>query len=156
MEPPGWPQKAITALTVLGAFVCVWMVYGLVFFESECFVELHSIAYRNPFTGNFAVSVMYVIATCGAMLLSTHRVIRTYGVINVIGVTVAHLVKAYAFASVWCFYAATLSVVIYWQFSRSKIDVASPNGVSAILRPFLLPWLRLKGAAGGGRGGTDL
>ena len=148
MEPPGWRRKAVTALTVLGAFVCVWMIYGLIFFESECFVEQHSIAYRNPFTGNFAVSVMYVIATCGAMLLSTHRVVRAYGVFNVIGVTIAHLVKAYAFASVWCFYAATLSVVLYWQFSRSNIDVETPNGVSPILRPFLLPWLRLTGAAG--------
>ena len=44
MEPPGWRQKAITALTVLGAFVCAWMIYGLIFFESQCFVEKHSIA----------------------------------------------------------------------------------------------------------------
>ena len=133
---------------MLGAFVCVWMIYGLVFFESQCFVEQHSIAYRNPFTGNFTVSVMYVIATCGAMLLSTHRVVRAYGVLNVIGVIIAHLVKAYAFASVWCFYAATLSVVLYWQFSRRNIDVETPNGVSPILRPFLFPWLRLKSAVG--------
>ena len=153
MEPPGWRRKAITALTVLGAFVCVWMIYGLIFFESQCFVEQHSIAYRNPFTGNFPVSIMYVIATCGAMLLSTHRVIRIYGVINVVGVTIAHLVKAYAFASVWCFYAATLSVVIYWQFSSRNINVAAPNDVSPILRPFVLPWLRLTCAAG--RGGPE-
>jgi len=39
-------------------------------------------------------------------------------------------------------------VVIYWQFSRSTINVAVPNGVSAVLRPFLLPWLRLTGKAG--------
>src|SRR5204863_7006723 len=100
----------------------------------------------NPFSGNFAVSVLYVFATCGAMVLSTHRVVRIYGVLNIVGLTIAEIVKAYAFASVWCFYAAILSVVIYWQFSRSTIDVATPNGVSPILRPFLLPWLRLTGA----------
>ncbi|WP_336965310.1 DUF6629 family protein [Sphingobium aquiterrae] len=147
MEPPGRRRRAIMALTVLGALVCAWMIYGLIFFQSSCFVEQHSIAYRNPLTGNFQVSLLYILVTCGALVLSTHRVVRAYGVLNLIGLTIAQIVKEYAFASVWCFYAATLSIVIYWQFSHRTIDVETPNGTSAILRPFLLPWLRLTGAA---------
>ena len=147
MEPPGRRRIAIVALTVLGAAVFAWMTSGLIAFESQCFVEQHSIAYRNPMTSHLWVSVLYIVATCGALMLSTHRVVRWYGVLNVVGLTIAHLIKAYAFASVWCFYAATLSVVIYWQFSSRNIDLATPNGASAILRPFLLPWLRLKRAA---------
>ncbi|HTN14384.1 MAG TPA: DUF6629 family protein [Sphingomonadaceae bacterium] len=147
MEPPGQRRKAIGALTIVGAFVCAWMVYGLIFFDSTCFVEQNSIAYRNPVTGNFTVSLLYILATCGALILSTHRVVRWYGVLNVIGLTFAQIVKEYAFASVWCFYAAILSIVIYWQFSRRNIDVRTPNGASPILRPFLLPWLHLTGAA---------
>jgi len=145
MEPPGRRRRAIAALTVLGALVCGWMIYGLVAFDSTCFVEQHSIAYRNPLTGNFWVSVLYVVATCGALVLSAHRVVRWYGVLNVIGLTIAQIAKEYAFASVWCFYAAALSIVIYWQFSRSNIDVETPNGTSPVLRPFLLPWLRRAG-----------
>jgi len=150
MEPPGPRRRGIAALTVLGAFVGAWMVYGLVFFESHCFIEQHSIAYRNPLTGNLAVSLLYIAATCGAMLLSTHRVIRGYGVLNVIGLSIAQLVKDYAFASVWCFYAAIQSVIIYRQFSRSAIDVETPNGTSPVLRPLLLPWLRLTSGSGPG------
>jgi hypothetical protein len=149
MEPPGPRRRAIVALAVLGALVCVWMIYGLVFFESQCFVEQYSIAYRNPLTGSYAVSILYILATCGALLLSTHRVVRSYGVLNVIGLTVAQIIKEAAFASVWCFYAAAMSIVIYWQFRRRTIDVETPNGLSPIPRPFLLSWLRLKGAAGG-------
>lgn len=147
MEPPGWRRKAIMALTILGALVCAWMIHGLIFFESQCLIEQNSIAYRNPVTGNYAMSLLYILATCGALILSTHRVVRGYGVLNVIGLTIAQIVKAFAFASVWCFYAATLSVVIYWQFRRRNIDVETPNGTSPILRPLLLPWLRLTGAA---------
>lgn len=152
MEPPGRRRTAIVALTALGALVFAWMTTGLIAYESQCFVEQHSIAYRNPMTSRFWVSVLYILATCGALVLSTHRVVRWYGVLNVVGLTIAHIIKAYAFASVWCFYAATLSVVIYWQFASSNIDVANPNGVSPILRPFLLPWLRLKRAAGARKG----
>lgn len=146
MEPPGPRRRVILAATGIGAFVCAWMVYGLIFFDSRCFVEHNSIAYRNPLTSNMPISLLYVVATCGAMLASTHRVVRWYGVLNVIGLSAAQLVKSYAFASVWCFYAAVQSIIIYWQFSTSAIDVETPNGTSPILRPLLLPWLRLNSA----------
>ena len=142
MEPPGRRRRAILALTAIGALVCAWDLYGLIVFPSQCFAEHHSVAYRNPMTGELWISLLYIVATCGALLASTHRVVRWYGVLNVIGLTIAQLVKEYAFASVWCFYAATLSGVIYWQFRERNIDIETPNGASAILKPFLLPWLR--------------
>jgi hypothetical protein len=143
MEPPGWRRRAILGLTGIGALVCAWDVTGLVFYPSQVFVEHHSIAYRNAWTGNFWISLLYILATCGALLLSTHRVVRAYGLLNVIGLSVVQIVRDYAFASVWCFYAAILSVMIYWQFNRRSIDIETPNGMSPILRPFLLTWLRL-------------
>jgi len=146
LEPPGWRRAAILALTGVGALVCAWDVYGLVFLPSQVFIDHNAIAYRNPLTGNFAISCLFILATCGALLLSTHRVVRAYGALNVIGLTIVEIVKDYAFASVWCFYAAILSVMIYWQFNRRWIDVATPNGISPILRPILLPWLRWRGS----------
>jgi hypothetical protein len=145
MEPPGWRRRAILGLTGVGALVCGWDIVGLVALPSQTFAEHHSIAYRNPMTGNFLISCLYVLATCGALLLSTHRVVRWYGVLNVIGLTIAQIVKEYAFASVWCFYAAILSVIIYWQFNRRSIDIETPNGTSALLRPLLFPWLHRPG-----------
>jgi hypothetical protein len=142
MEPPGWRRSAILGLTGIGALVCAWDLFGLIALESHTFVEQNSIAYRNPMTGNFAISCLYILATCGALLLSTHRVVMWYGVLNVIGLTIAQIIKEYAFASVWCFYAAVLSVIIYWQFRCQNIDIETPNGRSAIIRPFLLSWLR--------------
>ncbi len=69
----------------------------------------------------------YVLATCGALLLSTHKVVRWFDILNVLGLTVVMIVKGYAFTSVWCLYAAVLSVVLYLQFRRSHIDIEAPN-----------------------------
>lgn len=143
MEPPGWRRKAILVLAGIGALVCVWNISGLIFLPSRYFIEQNSIAYRNPMTGDLWISCLYILATCGALLLSTHRVVRWYGALNVVALTIAEIIKEYAFASVWCFYAAIMSVMIYWQFKRLNIDIETPNGTSPILRPFLLPWLRL-------------
>jgi len=146
MEPPGRRRTVIVGLTIVGALVCLWDIAGLVLFPTHAFIEHFSIAYLNAMTSNIVVSVFYIVATCGALLLSSHRVVRTYGVVNVVGLTIVHLVKGYAFASVWCFYAAILSVMLYWQFHGRKIDVATPNGDTLVDRPFLLVWLRRAGS----------
>jgi hypothetical protein len=142
MEPPGWRRQAIVGLTMAGVVVCAWNIAGLILFPVHAFVEHFSIAYRNAMTSNMAVSILYILATCGALLLSSHRVVRTYGILNIVGLTIVHLVKGYAFASVWCFYAALMSAMLYRQFHHRRIDVATPNGDSAARKPFLLTWLR--------------
>ncbi len=142
MEPPGLRRRAILGLTAIGAVVCVWDLYGLIALPSQCFIQGNSIAYRNEMTGNLWISLLYILAACGSLLLSTHRVVRWYGALNVIALTITQIVKEYAFASVWCFYAALMSIMIYWQFSRRTIDVETPNGASASPGPFLPPWLR--------------
>ena len=142
MEPAGWRRRTILVLASIGAIACVWDIVGLVAWPSRTFIQCHSIAYRNPLTGNFLISCLYILATCGALLLSTHRVVRWYGLLNVIGLSITELVREFAFASVWCFYAATLSVMLYWQFNRGSIDVDTPNGLTVTARPYLLPWLR--------------
>jgi hypothetical protein len=126
MEPPGRRRSLIWGLAALGAIVCAWDLYGLILLPSRVFVDHASIAYRNPMTGNLYISLVYILATCGSLLASSHKVVRWYGVLNVVGLTVVQLVREYAFASVWCFYAATLSIMLYWQFRQRNIVVAAP------------------------------
>jgi hypothetical protein len=142
LEPPGWRRIAILGMVAIGALVFAWDMTGLVVAPTCAVIEQHSIRYTNPITSQLWVSLLYILATCGALLLSSHRVVRSYGALNVIGLTIVHLVKGYAFASVWCFYAAVLSVVLYRQFNRQDIDIKTPNGTTPGLRPFVLSWLR--------------
>lgn len=143
MEPPGWRRGVIPGLIGIGALACSWNFSGIVFFPTRCVIVQNSVAYHNMMTGNIWSSCLYVLAACGAPLLSSHRTVRWYGVVNVAALATTEIVRQHAFASVWCFYAAIMSAVIYWQFRRLKIDIAAPNGASPIPKPFLLPWLRL-------------
>jgi hypothetical protein len=118
MEPAGWRRKLILGLTAIGAVAALWDAYGLMFLPSRVFVDHLSIAYRNQMTGSLFISLLYILATCGALLLSSFRLVRWYGLVNVIALTIVELVKAESFASVWCFYAALMSIMLYWQFSR--------------------------------------
>jgi hypothetical protein len=127
MEPAGRRRRIIALLTCFGLIVCAWDVYGLSVFPSRAYIDHHSIAYRNPMTGNFWISCLYILATCGSLLTSSHRLLRWYGVLNVVSLSVVEIVKSEVFASVWCVYAAVLSMMIYLQFRRGGITDATPS-----------------------------
>ncbi len=127
IEPAGWRRRAMMGLTLLGVLLCAWIVYAVIAFPSSAAIVHHSIGYQNAGTGSLAIAAGYVLTTCGALLLSSHRVVSWFGILNLLGVTIVLLAKGHAFASVWCFYAAILSVVLYWQFSNKKINVVHPN-----------------------------
>ena len=127
MEPAGWRRKVIAVLTAIGGVAALWDAYGLMFLPSQVFVQQNSIAYRNVMTGSLNISLLYILATTGALMLSRYRVVRLYGVANVIALTIVEIVKAETFASVWCFYAALMSTMLYWQFSRGEsLDDPTP------------------------------
>jgi hypothetical protein len=148
MEPPGWRRRAIVGLVGVGALAFVWNASGIIFFPTRCVIVQNSVAYHNTMTGNIWSSCLYVLAACGAVLLSSHRAVRWYGVLNALALAITEVVRQHAFASVWCFYAAIMSVVIYWQFRHLKIEIGPLNGSSPIVRRFLLSWLRMTRVSG--------
>lgn len=127
MEPPGRRRTIVAALTMLGAVLCAYVFYGLIVDESQVRVVSHSLSYENPMTSTWWVALIYVVVTCGALVASSHRVVMWFGILNFVGVVATLVAKSYAFTSIWCLYAAIISVMIYWQFSRGHIDLDRPN-----------------------------
>jgi hypothetical protein len=125
MEPAGWRRKAMVGLTAIGAVAALWDAYGLIFLPTQVLVDHDAIAYRNVMTGSLTISLLYILASCGSLLMSSFPVVRWYGLLNVIALSIVQIVRAYAFASVWCFYAALMSIMLYWQFSRGYMDRAA-------------------------------
>lgn len=55
---------------------------------------------------------LYVSVTIGALLMSSSRFIRWFGALTLLSATIAWLFYEQAFTSVWCFFAALLSLSI--------------------------------------------
>jgi hypothetical protein len=58
--------------------------------------------------------------TCGALLFSGFRYLIALGIANIIGLLAVMIVMRYAFTSIWCAYAAIISVLIYFHFQRRR------------------------------------
>ena len=127
IEPPGIQKMIILFLTVLGAAILCYVLYALSTFHNKVLIDHYCLRYHNPATDVWWFALAYVLASCGALVASSHRFVRWFGVLNVTGVIVTLLAMSYAFTSIWCLYAAIVSLVLYWQFSHRHVDMTTPN-----------------------------
>jgi hypothetical protein len=101
----------------LGALVSGYLLWGVVHESVSARIVAHTIQYHG--VGGLAglATVLYVIAICATLLLSSHRRIVWFGVINLLAVIAIAWVQADALTSLWCTWAALVSVLIYMEFA---------------------------------------
>ena len=69
---------------------------------------------------------LYVLATCGSLLMSGYRDIVIFGIANVVAVIVLARLTADGFTSLWCFYAALACGAICLHMRYGKPHRAHP------------------------------
>jgi hypothetical protein len=109
-DPVG--RRRTAGFVALGAGVATLLTYAVVRGPVVATIEGHHITYEADLWHGGILTALYVLATCGPMLVSSHRHIRWYGVVNVGAVGVLTLVSATAFVSLWCVWAAVTSVAV--------------------------------------------
>ena len=117
IEHVRWRKKALGGFVALGLSVGLYLLYFIARFPVTARVNHHSILYDSPHFFTAVVMVVYLSATCVSGLFSSHWCIRVFGSLAFILAVIAALVAITTFVSVWCFYAAVLSLLIYLHFS---------------------------------------
>jgi hypothetical protein len=120
IEPTIRQRRRMLAFVTLGSLLGVYILWGLIAYPLDISAAGHGIVYLNQITTTTVVAVLYVIATCGALFFSGFRDLVVLGWLNMVGLLVVMAVRRYEFTSLWCAYAAVVSVIIYFFFRRSK------------------------------------
>jgi hypothetical protein len=110
-------RAAIGVFLVLGLSVGLYLLYFIVRFPVTAQVNGRSIFYDSPHFYIGGVLVIYLLATCVGGLFSSHRCVNVFGVLAFVLAIAAYLVSVNTFVSVWCFFAAVLSLLVYAHFS---------------------------------------
>ena len=110
-------QRALSVFQALGLAVGLYLLYFLLRFPVTAHIHGHSIAYDSPHFYIVGVIVVYLLAACVSGVFSTHRCIKIFGILAFILAIGAYQVSVTTFVSVWCFYAAILSLLIYIHFT---------------------------------------
>lgn len=69
---------------------------------------------------------LYVIAVCGALLASSYRDLELLGALNLVVIPVLMWMTVSGFVSLWCFWAAIVSVVIAMHLRRAQAHERRP------------------------------
>lgn len=120
IEPTELRKRRMLGFVALGTGLGLYMLWGLIAYPIEVFVRAHGIVYLNAITTTTPVAVLYVIATCGALFFSGFRSLVILGSVNLAGLLVVMLVRRYEFTSIWCAYAAVVSIIIYFFFRLNR------------------------------------
>jgi uncharacterized protein DUF6629 len=111
-------RKIIATIGVVGVGLAVYTLIGLASQPITAQVINHSIHYEHDVAAYQFVIVMYLLATCVPFIFSSYRHLYFAGIVITIGFFVAFFIYRETFASVWCFYAAIASGLIYLYFAR--------------------------------------
>ena len=133
MEPPGWRRRGLIAFVAAGVAVGAYLLFLLMAFPTISRLTGQHIEYVSPHFFAAVTMTLYLLSTALSPLLSTHRMVVVFGALALLSFGAAYAFYATWFISVWCFFAALLSAVVYLHFGvrgrgRSR---ASDNSLSA-------------------------
>lgn len=113
IEPPGMRRRGLAILAVAGAVVGLGLLAGMLAFPISAHATGGHIEYRSPHFYIPVVITLYLASTTVSMLVSSHRAVQLFGGATLLAAVVAYFFYARWFISVWCFFAALLSVLVY-------------------------------------------
>lgn len=116
MEPPGRRRQALVVFSAAGIAVGGYLLYFLVAFPIVSRPIGQHIEYVSPHFYAAVAMTLYLMSTTVSLLLSTHRTVKAYGVLALLSFGAAYWFYTTWFISVWCFFAALLSSVVFLHF----------------------------------------
>ncbi len=117
-------RKILTGLTVLGGLVAVCFLIILIARGATAEIANCHVLYRLGIIFSYAqlllVGLVYLLVTVGAMLSSSLRGMRVLGIATLSSFIIAQYFYYLTAVSVWCFFAALLSLLIYWIIGLNR------------------------------------
>ncbi len=127
MEPPGRRRRLLFAFVAAGVTVGSYLLYMLIAFPVIAQPTGRHIEYVSPHFFAAPVMTLYLMSTAISPVVSRHRLVQVFGVAALLSFATAYYFFATWFISVWCFFAALLSAIIYCHFG---LRGATRNGSS--------------------------
>ncbi len=119
-EPNRRRARCLWLLAGLGVGLGSYLLWQVTAYPVGASEQAHCIDYTTHTPNDYLIAVLYVAVTCGPALLSSRRYLRWFGLVSLVGVIAAAIIRTDELTSVWCLYAALISVLILEHFRRLR------------------------------------
>ena len=123
-EPSRRRRRRYAPFLLVGLVVSGVILEAMLVGHPDARLGAYHVAYSIGLQHGVLIIGLYIVATCGSLLVSGNRALVWFGVANVLAIIVLALLCADGFASLWCFYAALVSGAIAVHLRWPSIPVA--------------------------------
>lgn len=109
-------RRLLVVTCIFGALVSVFLLAAMFYNPVVAHLQEQHIAYAFSHTHIVSATLLYLLGTCVAPLLSSHASVRAFGVAAMVSAALAYAVYSTWFISVWCFFAGLLSCIVLLHF----------------------------------------
>ncbi len=127
LESVAWRRKALLVTATGGSLIGLYLLYNLIRLPIVATAAEGHIDYVSPHFYVPVVMVLYVLGTCVSPVLSSHRWVRWFGATAILSFVAAGAFYLTWFISVWCFFAAIMSIMVLMFFLRRGTVVNRPQ-----------------------------
>ena len=109
-------KKFFTALILTGSLVSLFYIYCLIFYNVHPQIQSFHILYVNDYPGALVkiVFVLYLLATIAPLFVSSVKKMWIFGILVTVSCIITGIFFAEYLTSVWCFFAALISIAVYF------------------------------------------
>ena len=125
IEPSAWRRRGLLVFVAAGVTVGAYLLYVLVAFPVVSRPIGQHIEYVSPHFFAAVGMTLYLMSVALSQFLSTYRSVNAFGGLALLSFAAAYYFYATWFISVWCFFAALLSAVVYLHFVVQKAEQSS-------------------------------
>lgn len=132
LEPVRWRRKFLLAFLAAGTAAGLYLLVNMFLFPIESRLVGGHIEYTSPHFYIAPVMAAYLAGTCLSMLFSSHRLVNVFGAAVLLSFGLSYLIYRQWFISVWCFFAAVLSVIVLLYFTNRTSPSKEPTHGMAV------------------------
>jgi len=119
LETEPWRLRGMWIFRFIGLSVSIHLLLLIALQPLTAVADQH-IIYISPRLYEWPMMLLYIVATCLVSIFSSFKLIRIFGLLALLLFGVAYLFYTEAFFSVWCFFAAILSMIVYRFIATNK------------------------------------
>jgi hypothetical protein len=121
IEPDPRRRQALSVIAVLGCAISIYVLNRLIANPPAVSICGQSLDYGGENNALSYQSFVYLLFTCVPLLLSSSRAVQNFGAVVMAGFLVSTYTHFATFISVWCFFAAVGSSLLYFYFKRAAV-----------------------------------